>query len=41
MLMKLTLGSLFLLEELCHQFMTKFESAYAWPGNEVYLHVVQ
>jgi hypothetical protein len=37
----LTIGSLFSWEVLCHQFTTNFESTYAWPDNEVDLHVVQ
>jgi hypothetical protein len=33
-----TLGSW---SELCHQFTTNFESAYARPGNETDLHAIQ
>jgi hypothetical protein len=40
-LMNLPPGSLFSWKELCHQFTTNIESAYARPGNEVDLHVVQ
>jgi hypothetical protein len=34
-------GSLTSWGELCHQFTTNIESAYAHPGNEVDLHIVQ
>jgi hypothetical protein len=34
-------GSLTSWEELCRQFTTNFESAYARPDNEVDLHVMQ
>jgi hypothetical protein len=34
-------GSLTSWGELCRQFMTNFESVYARPGNEVYLHIMQ
>jgi hypothetical protein len=40
-LMNLPPGSLYSREELCHQFTTNFESAYARPGNEVDLHAIQ
>jgi hypothetical protein len=39
-LMNLPPGSLYSWEELCHQFMTNFESFYSRPDNEVDLHVV-
>jgi hypothetical protein len=40
-LMNLLQGSLTSWEELCHQFTTNFESAYARPSNEVDLYIVQ
>jgi hypothetical protein len=40
-LMNLPQGSLTSWKELCHQFMTNFESAYSRPSNETDLHVVQ
>jgi hypothetical protein len=40
-LMNLPEGSLDSWSELCHQFMTNFESAYARPGNETDLHAIQ
>jgi hypothetical protein len=40
-LMNLPQGSLTSWEELCHQFTSNFESAYARPGNGVDLHAVQ
>jgi hypothetical protein len=40
-LMNLPEGSLTSWAELCHQFMVNFKSAYACPGNEVDLHVMQ
>jgi hypothetical protein len=40
-LMNLPEGSLTSWVELCRQFTTIFESAYACPGNEVDLHAVQ
>jgi hypothetical protein len=40
-LMNLPEGSLTSWQELCHQFMVNFESAYSWPGNETDLHAVQ
>jgi hypothetical protein len=33
-LMNLPEGTLTSWQELCHQFTTNFESAYAWPSNE-------
>jgi hypothetical protein len=40
-LMSLPEGTLTSCQELCHQFMTNFESAYSRPGNETDLHAVQ
>jgi hypothetical protein len=40
-LMNLPEGSLTSWAELCRQFMANFKSAYACPGNEVDLHIVQ
>jgi hypothetical protein len=40
-LMNLPTWSLYSKKELCHQFTTNFESAYAQPSNEVNLHAVQ
>jgi hypothetical protein len=40
-LMNLLEGTLDSWSELCRQFMTNFKSAYARPGNETDLHVVQ
>jgi hypothetical protein len=40
-LMNLPEGSLTSWGQLCHQFTTNFDSAYACPGNEVDLHAVQ
>jgi hypothetical protein len=40
-LMNLPEGSLDSWSELCHQFTTNFESAYARPGNETDLHAIQ
>jgi hypothetical protein len=40
-LMNLPQGSLASWEELCHQFIANFESAYSQPGNETDLHIIQ
>jgi hypothetical protein len=40
-LMNLPPWFLYSKKELCRQFTTHFESAYAQPGNEVDLHAVQ
>jgi hypothetical protein len=40
-LMNLPEGTLTSWQELCHQLMANFESAYSQPGNETDLHVVQ
>jgi hypothetical protein len=40
-LMNLPEGTVDSWSELCHQFTTNFESAYARPGNETDLHVIQ
>jgi hypothetical protein len=39
--MNLLEGSLTSWQELCRQFTSNFESAYARPGNETDLHAVQ
>jgi hypothetical protein len=39
-LMNLPDGTLTSWQEMCHQFTANFESAYAWLGNETYLHAV-
>jgi hypothetical protein len=39
--MNLPEGTLTSWQELCHQLMANFESAYSQPGNETDLHVVQ
>jgi hypothetical protein len=40
-LMNLPEGTLDSWSKLCHQFTTNIESAYAQPGNEIDLHVIQ
>jgi hypothetical protein len=40
-LMNLPEGTLHSWSELCHQFTTNFENAYARPGNETDLHAIQ
>ena len=40
-LMNLPEGTLTSWQELCHQFMANFESAYSRPGNGTDLHAVQ
>jgi hypothetical protein len=40
-LMNLPEGSFTSWQELCHQFMTNFESTYSRPGNETDLHAMQ
>jgi hypothetical protein len=39
-LMNLPEGTLTSWQELCHQFMTNFESAYARPSNETSCHAI-
>jgi hypothetical protein len=40
-LMNLPEGMLTSWQELCRQFMTNFERAYSWSGNETDLHAIQ
>jgi hypothetical protein len=40
-LMNLAEGTLDFWSELCHQFTANIKSAYARPGNETNLHVIQ
>jgi hypothetical protein len=40
-LMNLPEGTLSSWQELCHQFIANFESAYVWSGNETDLHAVR